>query len=102
MKYFKETEKAVLIKMVINYYLVERTAEKMVWIPKSQMHEGKLTGWIADTKLADYARGEAFADFFDEEGNHLEVERKSSKRGDKAANDFQNAIAKTFGKLRFA
>ena len=102
MKYFKETEKAVMVKMVIDYYLVERTAEKMVWIPKSQMHDGKLTGWIADTKLADYARGEAFADFFDAEGNKLEVERKSSKRGDKAAKEFAAEISRTFGKLRFA
>lgn len=102
MKYFKETEKAILVKMVIDYYLVERTAEKMVWIPKSQMHDGKLTGWIADAKLADNARGEAFADFFDAEGNQLEVERKSSKRSEKAAKDFQNEIARTFGKLRFA
>jgi len=102
MKFFKETEKAVLVKMVIDYYLVERTAEKMVWIPKSQMHDGKLTGWIADTKLADYARGEAFADFFDAEGNKLDVERKSSKRGDKAAKAFAAEISRTFGKLHFA
>ena len=102
MTYFKETEKAVQVKMVIDYYLVERTVERMVWIPKSQMNNGKISAWIGDTKLADYARGEAFADFFDAEGNQLEVERKSSKRGDKAAKDFQKAIAKTFGKIRFA
>ena len=102
MKYFKETEKAVLVKMAIDYYLVERTAEKMVWIPKSQMHDGKLTGWIADAKLAEYARGEAIADFFDAEGNELEVERKSSKRGEKAVKALQDEIARTFGKLRFA
>lgn len=102
MKYFNETEKAVQVKMVIDYYLVERTAEKMVWIPKSQMHDGKLAGWIADAKLADYARGEAAADFFDAAGIRIEVERRSSKRSSKAAKAFDAEIARTFGKLRFA
>lgn len=102
MKYFKETEKAVLVKMVIDYYLVERTAEEMTWIPKSQIRDGKLTGWIADAKLAEHARGEAAADFFDADGNRIGIERRNGKRGDKAAKDFRNGIARTFGKLRFA
>lgn len=102
MKFFKETEKAVQVKMVIDYYLVERTAVRMVWVPKSQMHDGKLTDWIAAAKLADYARGEAFADFFDAEGNRIEVECRCSKRSSKAEKAFDAEIARTFGKLRFA
>ena len=102
MKFFKETEKAVQVKMVIDYYLVERTAEKMVWIPKSQIRDEKLTGWIADAKLAEHARGKAFADFFDAAGIRIEVERRSSKRSSKSAKAFDAEIARTFGKLRFA
>ena len=99
MKFFKETEKAVQVRMVIDFYLVERTTEKMVWIPKSQIRNGKLTAWIADAKLAECARGEAFAGFFDAEGNELEVERRSSKRGDKLMKSFGAELRR---KLRVA
>ena len=102
MKYFKETEKAVQVTMSIDYYLTEHTVNLKVWIPKSQMRNGKLSSWIADAKLSDYARGKAFADFFDAEGTLIEVEKKSSARCSKDAKEFSAEINRTFGKLRFA
>ena len=102
MTYFNETEKAVQVKMVLDFYDVERTVEHKVWIPKSQIRGGKLTAWIADAKLDEKApRGNAFADFFDADGNKLEVERKFSAKEKKQVKAFQNELGRTFGKLSF-
>ena len=102
MKFFRETEKAAQVKMVLDYDQTEHEAEKMVWIPKSQIRGGKLTAWIADAKLVEFARGEAFATFFDADGAAIDVERReSSAREKKAEKDFAAELARTFGKLNF-
>lgn len=73
MKYFAETEKAVKLAIVIDYYNVERTRSYQVWVPKSQLAaDGKPGEWITNIKaeeVTDFMIGGMFECWEDAEGN---------------------------------
>jgi len=100
MKFFKETEKAVQVKMAIEFCNSERVAEYMVWIPKSQIRDSKLTKWIANAKVEEKTnRSDVLVDFIDANGERIETESTAAER--KAAAEFGNMIARRFGRLHF-
>lgn len=53
-KYFAESEKAVKLKIGIDYYDIEKNVEYDVWVPKSQLSKEGVPGqWISDQKAMD-------------------------------------------------
>lgn len=50
-KYFAETEKAVKLKIGIDYYTLEKEKDYFVWVPKSQLSkDGRPGQWITNEK----------------------------------------------------
>lgn len=57
-EYFKETEKAVQLKLVVEDVDLEMTRERMVWVPKSQLSDdGRPTNWITEQKVNEMYGG---------------------------------------------
>ena len=54
MKYFAETEKAVLLAVVVDDYRYERFRTRKMWFPKSQLDQSGIpTRWITTRKLCE-------------------------------------------------
>lgn len=50
-RYFSESEKAVKLKIGIDYYNIEKNIEYDVWVPKSQLSKEGIPGqWITSQK----------------------------------------------------
>lgn len=77
-KAIKETEKAVQVRAVFDLYDVEKTITRMMWLPKSQIRDGRPTAWILERKREDLAleaplhAGGCMIDFYDADGNMIE------------------------------
>lgn len=53
--YFKETEKAVQLKLTVEDYTTEDVISKLVYVPKSQLSEdGKPGEWITRQKVGEF------------------------------------------------
>lgn len=53
--YFKETEKAVQLKLTVEDHTLDREISRIVWIPKSQLTEdGKPSNWITEQKANEF------------------------------------------------
>jgi len=50
-KIIKETEKAVAVEAVLDFCDVEKTVEKMLWIPKSLIKSNAVPGWFVVKKI---------------------------------------------------
>ena len=69
MKAFAETEKAVKLRIVIDYYNVEKFGTHEVWVPKSQLRNGEPTEWITSVKTDEVVRrGGEFSHWEDADG----------------------------------
>lgn len=56
--YFKETEKAVQLKLTVEDYTTEQVISKLVYVPKSQLSEdGKPGEWITRQKVGEFYNG---------------------------------------------
>lgn len=71
MKAIKETEKAVQINATIENDLTERVKKVTVWIPKSQIRDGRPTAWILQKKREELTalRPGCFVTFTDANGD---------------------------------
>lgn len=62
MEYFAETEKAVKLELVVDFYNLERGGRFKVWVPKSQLDEyGWPKPWISARKVEEVGRGKGGA-----------------------------------------
>ena len=104
--YLGETEKAVKLKIGIDYYDMEKTKEYDVWVPKSQLAaDGRPGEWISNAKVQDTDKigrqfgGRGFLYWKDAQGrtfqpskttNEIQAEKKRKKAfeaGQKSYND---------------
>lgn len=54
MEYFSETEKAVRLILVVDYYMIEKLGVYSVWVPKSQLDANGIPGqWITEKKMEE-------------------------------------------------
>jgi len=49
----KETEKAIAVKLVLDFCDVEKTQNKLLWIPKSLIKDGAVQGWYVTKKMQE-------------------------------------------------
>ena len=49
----KETEKAVVLLVTVDFCDIERDQSTLVWLPKSVLKNGQALGWILTKKLAE-------------------------------------------------
>lgn len=100
MKPMKETEKAVRLEIRFEVPAAEKNLSRLVWIPKSQIRNGKLTEWIFGQKLDEIQkdlRAEICeAAVFDAEGNEIEIEETEKSR--KSREKFSAAMNKILKK----
>jgi len=84
-KAIKETEKAVQVKAIIDLYDVEKSITRTVWLPKSQIRNGRPTEWIIERKREDLAleaplhAGGFNIWFYDADGNEIETVEEARK-----------------------
>ncbi len=95
MKSFRETEKAVELEMVLDFYDVEKTVSRKVWIPKSQIRDGKVTAWILAAKTEDVrsfaaVAGGCFGNLYDSDG--VLVETAESEKFRKGCENYSRLI----------
>lgn len=81
MKAIRETEKAILVKMICDEAEASNRHEVEVWIPKSQIFCGQISSWIAEKKEAEFFSGikHDLCYFRDANGEEIEVEAKLAK-----------------------
>ena len=101
MKAIKETEKAVQVKAVIDLYDVEKSITRLVWLPKSQIRDGRPTAWILARKREDLAieaplnAGGYMIDFFDADGELIEAaeDARAAARFEAGKKNYERLIA---------
>lgn len=47
----RETEKAIAVEAVFDAYNIEKTITRLVWVPKSLVHEDGVPGWFIAKKI---------------------------------------------------
>ena len=92
MKYFAETEKAVKLKIVVDYYNFEKTKSYFCWIPKTQLSENGVPGeWISSQKAADVNEfmlgGSLVEGWEDADGIFYKVEKTAKELEQEAAQE---------------
>jgi len=96
MKAFKETEKAIQLEMVFDFFNIERTFKRKVWIPKSQLKNGLPTGWIFNKKKEEEELnfstnfGGCIAYLYDADGK--EVETTDDERMRKGRENYERLV----------
>lgn len=99
-KYIKETEKAVLLTLIIDYPLHEGTGKYDVWVPKSQLDEnGVPNEWIAEKKAENISMTSSYLveGWKDAEGKFFAFgEGKEISEGAKEVNQYLNNIFAKF------
>lgn len=81
MKAIKETEKAVMLKLVAEIPHIEKTVSREIWIPKSLIKDGVIKSWFV-SKKADEVFGREVWDLcvVDADGKEIEIEVSAETR----------------------
>lgn len=111
--YFKESEKAVQLRLRVEDYTLDREHSRIVWVPKSQLSEdGRPSNWITSQKAGEFyqsgrasnysatwedAKGKKFgAGMTQREKEYAQNRQKRFEAGAKSYNDLL-AKAKSMG-----
>lgn len=104
--YFKESEKAVQLKINVTDYDLEQTRSRTVWVPKSQLAEnGRPSEWITNQKAQEFysggrARGSFEATWEDASGKKFSASKTSKEiEYDKKRQAKYNAGVKSYNDL---
>lgn len=95
--YFKETEKAVQLKLSVYDYDLEQRISRKVWVPKSQLSEdGKPSHWITQEKAREFYNisrnsSQFSATWEDSKGNTFGHSVKKSK-GDNSKKSYTDLV----------
>lgn len=108
MKAIRETEKAVLVKMICDEFENSNRHEVEVWLPKSQIHNGfagtTVSNWIAGKKEEEYFKNikHDYIKFYDANGNDIEIEEPETAESRKASDDFVRGMIRIQRMERYA
>lgn len=62
--YFKETEKAVQLKIRVEDYTLDKELSRIVWVPKSQLAEdGRPSNWITEQKAGEFYNSDYYSNY---------------------------------------